>query len=163
MHSCPGKIFSLIPLIMADVGAVKKSRSNVQQGYSFRGIDDLYNAIHDALVKHGVFIVPVVIDRVQQDRESKRGGCLIYTSLVVSHKFYGPDGSYIEAVTVGEAMDSGDKSSNKAMSAAMKYAIIETFAIPTGDEADTENESHEIVKKKPAESTQPTLDAVEKF
>lgn len=137
-------IHELIPLIMDDVGAIEKSRKNQSQGYQFRGIDDVYNAMQPAFAKRGVFVVPSVLTQAREDRQTNKGGNLIYTILTVKHTFYAKDGSSVEAVTVGEAMDSGDKSANKAMSAAMKYAVMEVFAIPTEDAKDTENETHEV-------------------
>lgn len=139
-----GQIYGAICAIMKDVGEIAKGRKNLQQGYSFRGIDDVYNAMHKPLAEHGVFIVPSVIERDMREQPSKSGGVLFYTTLKVAHRFYAADGSYIEAVTCGEAMDSGDKSTNKAMSAAMKYAILEVFAMPTEGDNDTENHSHEV-------------------
>ncbi len=141
------QIYALIPLIMRDIGAIEKGRKNQQQGYQFRGIDDMYVAIQPSLIKHGVFVCPSVTDQKREDRQTKNGGTLIYTILTVKHTFYAPDGSSVEVVTVGEAMDSGDKSANKAMSAAMKYALIEVFSIPTEGDNDTENHSPEVAPR----------------
>jgi len=145
-----GKIFAAICAVMKDIDFIGKDRSNDFQRYKFRGIDDCYNAVHGPLTKHGVFIVPTVLERDFREYEKtgdKAGGMLFYTTLKVSHKFYAEDGSYVEAVTYGEAMDSGDKSTNKAMSAAMKYAILEVFAIPTEGDNDTENSSPAPAKR----------------
>jgi hypothetical protein len=149
MSEQPGKIYAAINAVMRDIDCIGKVRRNQQQHYSFRGIDDVYNAVHEPLAKHGVFIVPSVLERSQIEKATKTGGCLFYTVLKVSHKFYANDGSYVEAITCGEAMDSGDKSTNKAMSAAMKYAILEVFAIPTEGDNDSENHSPEPVAGQP--------------
>lgn len=143
----PQLIFTIIPKIMGDIGAISKTRTNSQQGYAFRGIDDMYNAIQPALVKHGVFCVPEVISREREERATQKGGVLFYTTLTVRHSFFASDGSSITVTTIGEAMDSGDKSTNKAMSAAMKYAFIELFCIQTDDDKDTENQTHEPTAK----------------
>lgn len=158
------EIYALIPKVMAEIGHIGKSRSNAQQGYKFRGIDDVYNAIQPALIKHGVFIIPSITKHTREERQTKTGGTLIYTILEVEHRFCAPDGSSIKAVTIGEAMDSGDKSSNKAMSAAMKYACLEVFAVPTEGDNDTENHSHEVAPRpqapaKPSEPTTPPAPA----
>ncbi len=143
-----GKIYGLIPLVMKSIGVIGKGRKNQAQGYQFRGIDDIYNATQSALIEHGVFVVPQIVECEREDRQTRDGkGTLIYTRMKVSHTFYGPDGSNVVAVTAGEAMDSGDKSSNKAMSAAMKYALIEVFCIPTEGDNDTENHSPEPAPK----------------
>ena len=146
MSSSP-LIFSLIPKVMGEVGAISKNRKNPQQGYSFRGIDDMYNAIQPAMVKYGIFCAPFVVSKEREERPSKSGGVLFYTTLTVKHTFFASDGSSVDVVTIGEAMDSGDKSSNKAMSAAMKYALIELFCIPTEEEKDTESQTHEPSQK----------------
>lgn len=142
-----GKIFAAIPKVMKAIGSIGKDRKSATQGYSFRGIDDLYNAASEALIAHEVFIVPVVLDMKREERQTKSGGGLLYTILTIKYTFYASDGSHFEAITIGEAMDSGDKSCNKAMSAAQKYAFLQVFAIPTEEPKDTENETHEVKKK----------------
>lgn len=157
-----GKIFSLIPQVMQAVGAIGKDRRNTGQGYNFRGIDDVYNAMQGPMCVAGIFCVPSVLDIKVDERQSAKGSTLIYTTLTVSHKFYASDGSFVEAVTVGEAMDSGDKSSNKAMSAAMKYAMLEVFCIPTEDEKDTEYQTHEVQPRQQVSPRPKTLNEAKK-
>jgi hypothetical protein len=73
----------------------------------------------------------------------------------IEFRFYHRDGSFVSCVTTGEAMDSGDKACNKAMSAALKYALIVEFCIPEEDpDADTENSSPEVAAKKAAPAQQ---------
>lgn len=137
------QIYELIPKVMAEVGAIEKGRKNTQQNYAFRGIDDVFSAFQPVLAKHQVFYVPEVMDKVVVERESSSGKALIYTTLTVAYTFFAPDGSNVRAVVVGEAMDSADKSSNKAMSAALKYALLQMFCVPTeSDDADAH--SHDV-------------------
>lgn len=146
--STGGKIFQAIPQIMASVGHIEKTRTNQQgSGYKFRGIDDVYAALQPLLHKHGVFFVPNVLESVREERQSKSGGTLIYTVLRVEYTFFADDGSTFKAMVSGEAMDSGDKSSNKAMSAALKYVLLQVFCIPTEEEKDTEYQSPEVKPK----------------
>lgn len=147
----PGKIYTLIPKIMGDIGAIGKDQKNKMQNYKFRGIDDIYNAVQPSLITHGVFVVPEVLETTTKDRLSTKGGTLIYVMHKVRYTFYADDGSYFEAIVSGEAMDSGDKASNKAMSAAMKYALLQVFCIPTEGDNDTENNSPEVDGQKPAD------------
>jgi len=128
---------------MADIGAVAKGRKNEQQGYMFRGIEDMYQAAHPALVKHKVFCCPQVTESDSQDRVMKNGTPAVRVTLKVAHRFYAPDGSYVEVITCGEGIDTSDKATNKAMSAAMKYAFIELFSIPTQDVEDSDKASPE--------------------
>lgn len=140
-------IFQKIPEIMSEIGFISKDRKNTQQGYQFRGIDDVYLALQGPLAKAGVFFSTKVIDQKREEKPSKSGGILIYTILTVKFTFYAQDGSNFSSTTVGEAMDSGDKSSNKAMSTALKYAMLQLFCIPTEGDNDTENHSPEPTSK----------------
>lgn len=142
------KIFSLIPKIMAEVGAIGKDRRNEHQKYQFRGIEDMYNAIQPALVKHGVFCVPQVLESSCTEGETKSNTTNYHVVMRVNHKFYADDGSFVEVITAGEGLDSSDKASNKAMSAAMKYAFIELLSLPTEDVADSDRESPEAGKSR---------------
>lgn len=145
-------VFSKISEVMEAVGAVEKKGKNAQQGYSFRGIDDMYNALNEHLAKAKIFFASEVLGQKREERQTKAGGNLIYTVLNIKWTVYAEDGSFITTETIGEAMDSGDKSANKAMSAAYKYALMQIFCIPTKEEKDTEHQTHEV---KPAEKPTP--------
>lgn len=129
-------IFEKIPAIMAEVPAIGKTKRNSQQGFNYRGIDDVQNALQNILPKHGVFYVPEILDSHREERTSSKGGNLIYTVLKVRYTFYASDGSSVAAIVQSEGMDSADKSSNKAMSAACKYALFQVFNIPTEEQVD---------------------------
>lgn len=145
------QIYAALSKVMHDVGHVGKDRKNPQQGYQFRGIDDVANAVQPAFVTHGVVCVPCVLEREREMVPTKSGGSMASVRLLVEHTFYASDGSSVTAVTLGEAMDSGDKASNKAMSAALKYALLETLCIPVDEpDRDTEEQSPERSKPKPA-------------
>jgi len=132
---------------------VSKDRSNQQQGYKFRGIDDCLNALAPVLAEHGVIIYPEVLEREQVERAAKHGGALFYTTVKVKYTFAADDGSSFQVVTYGEAMDSADKATNKAMSAAYKYAVIQTFCIPTEGDNDADAHTHEVVAQSTKAST----------
>lgn len=136
---------------MGEVGAIAKGRTNKEQGYAFRGIDDLYAALQGPLSAAGVFFAPEIISVERGERLTKSGTLMSVTLLTVSFTFYADDGSTVKVTTVGEGADSGDKSANKAMSAALKYALLQLFCIPTQDpDEDTENASPEFVPRPPA-------------
>lgn len=138
-----GKIYTAIPSIMGEIDAVGKNKKNAQQGFMYRGIDDVMNAINPALVKHSVFIVPEVLEQSREERQTARGGNLIYSVCKMKFRFCADDGSYIEAVTIGEGMDSGDKATNKAMAVAFKYACFQVFCIPTEEMKDPDADTPE--------------------
>ena len=130
---------------MAKTGLAKDSR-NTQQGYSFRGIDAVYNAVSPLLAEHGLCILPRVLARECVERQSNKGSALFYVTLEVEFDFVcSEDGSRHTIKTFGEAMDSADKATNKAMSAAYKYAVIQAFAIPTEGDNDADAHTHEVV------------------
>lgn len=138
------KIYEAISNVMADIGAVSKNKKNQQQGFMFRGIDDVMNALAPALVKNKVFIVPEVTHEERTERATTKGGVLFYTRLHVTYHFYTTDGSSVTAKVIGEAMDSGDKATNKAMSIAYKYAAFQVFNIPTEEMQDPDAEVHSV-------------------
>lgn len=110
------------------------------QGFQFRGIDDVYNMINPVMAQHQVITVPRVQSMEREERQTKSGGTLIYSMLTVEYDFVcGEDGSKITVgPVIGEAMDSGDKSCNKALAMAHKYILLQTFMIPThADDADS--------------------------
>lgn len=141
-----GKIYEAIIGVMKDVGVVGKNNTNQIQKYKFRGIDDVMNALNPAMIKNHVFVTPTIIEEHREERQTGKGGLLIYSVVKVKYTFYTDDGSSVEATVIGEAMDSGDKSMNKAMSAGFKYACFQVFCIPTEEMHDSEEDSPEPVK-----------------
>ncbi|MBR2869813.1 MAG: ERF family protein [Clostridia bacterium] len=135
-------IYESISRIMAEATPISKDKLNKQQGFKYRGIDDVMNTFYPLLAKHKVFIVPEVVEQQREERSTKNGGNLIYSILKIKFTFYAEDGSNISAVVIGEGMDSADKSSNKAMAVGMKYAMFQVFCIPTEDMIDPDSESH---------------------
>lgn len=148
-------IYSKISEIMSKVGSIWKDRKNASQWYNFRGIDDMYNALNSHLSEVKVFFAPEVLTIEREERATKSGWVLMYTVITMRFTAYAEDGSSVSTVTIGEAMDSWDKSANKAMSTAYKYALMQIFCIPTEEEKDTEYQTHEVAPRtysKPFES-----------
>lgn len=124
-------IYAAICGVMEDVGSIGKCDYNKSQRFRYRGIDAVMNALNPAMIKHKIFCTPEVMEQSREERTTKGGGTLIYSVCKMRYRFYTTDGSYVDAVVVGEGMDSGDKATNKAMSVAFKYACFQTFCIPT--------------------------------
>jgi hypothetical protein len=125
-----GAIYKLIPLVSRDVGSIAKARKNKTQGFDYRGIDDVLDAFHGPLAKHGVFVAPSYTMLETTERQTKNGGVQFVVRVSGSFAFYASDGSSVVAAALGEAMDSGDKAVGKAMSVALKYAMFQVFMIP---------------------------------
>jgi hypothetical protein len=137
------------------VEGISKDRKNDAQGYKFRGIDDVYNALAPLLAKNGLCILPRCTERTVVERINAKGTALFYVTVRADFDFVSSeDGSKHTITTYGEAMDSGDKATNKAMSAAYKYAAMQAFAIPTEGDNDADGHTHTV-----APSLVPILEA----
>jgi hypothetical protein len=147
-------IFETINAVMEEIGAVGKNSRNEKQKYMYRGIDDVMNALNPAFTKHKLFMVPEVVSQKREERQTANEKNLIHSVLSVKYTFYAEDGSSIYTIVPGEGMDSGDKASNKAMSAAFKYACFQTFCIPTEEMKDPDAET-----PPPSKPVKPTLEA----
>jgi hypothetical protein len=140
-------VYKAINAVQADLAreGIGKDRSNQQQGYKFRGIDDVYNALSPLLAKHGLCVLPRCTSREVVERINAKGTALFYVTVCAEFDFVAAeDGSKHTVVTYGEAMDSGDKATNKAMSAAYKYACMQAFSIPTEGDNDADATTHEV-------------------
>ena len=126
-------IYERIAAIMAEVPAIKKIKSNGDLPYKFRGIDDVYNTLHPLFVKYQVFTTSEILNYNREVWTNEKGKLMIEYALQVKYRFTAIDGSYLETQTMGQAMDSSDKASNKAMSMSHKTAILQIFMIPTLD------------------------------
>jgi hypothetical protein len=143
-------VYQAISAVQKDLSTqgISKDRKNMQgSGYAFRGIDDVYNALAPFLAKHGLCILPRVLNRESVERQSKAGGALFYITVEVEFDLVAADGSKHTIKTFGEAMDSGDKATNKAMSAAYKYACMQSFCIPTEGDNDADSQTHQVAPK----------------
>ena len=156
------QIYGLIAKAMKKVGAVGKDSVNQTQGFKYRGIDAVMNALSPVMAELGLFVVPEVIDHKREERFSTKQvwdneqkkkvdkkTTLLYSILTIKYTMYAPDGSNVSCVVIGEGMDSGDKASNKAMAVGLKYACFQMFMIPTEEmaQADPDRESHDVDPK----------------
>jgi hypothetical protein len=144
------KAINAVQIALAKSGISKDRQA---QTYKFRGIDDVYNAISPLLGEHGLCILPRMIRRECQERLTAKGSAIFYVIVEAEFDFVAAeDGSVHVVRTFGEAMDMSDKATNKAMSAAYKYAAMQAFAIPTEGDNDTENHN---IEPEPAAAPKP--------
>lgn len=140
-------VYQAINKVQADLckQGIGKDSTNSFDNYKFRGIDAVYNALSPLLAKYGLCILPRMLSRSCEERQSQKGGALFYVTVEAEFDFVAAeDGSKHTVKTFGEAMDRGDKATNKAMSAAYKYAAFQAFAIPTEGDNDADSSSHEV-------------------
>lgn len=142
------KAINAVQAELAKIGISKDRRNTQGSGYNFRGIDDIYNALAPLLAEKGLCILPRILARESVERVSKQGGALFYITVEAEFDFVATaDGSKHTVKTFGEAMDSGDKATNKAMSAAYKYAAFQAFCIPTEGDNDADGQTHQVQGK----------------
>ena len=139
-------IYERISKCISEVEAVGKNGKNQSQGYSFRSIDDFYDAMQPVLSRNRVFVAPTILEHTREQRTTAKGGFVMTTLTKVRYKIFTEDGSFIEADALGEGADSGDKSANKAAAGAMKYLFMNVFAVRVnGESHDSERESHDYM------------------
>jgi hypothetical protein len=138
LAAAPDPIHVAMSKVMAEIRAIEKSNRNQQQGYAFRGIDDVFNALQPVLVAHGVWYTPEAIENDHEWRQTKSGGWQHSTILKIRYRFYGPAGDSIVMESIGESADSADKSTQQAMSQALKSGLLQTFCIRTKESADND-------------------------
>lgn len=163
------KVYQAINAIqyaLSKIGITKAGRNTQGAGYNFRGIDQVYNTLSPLLAEHKLCILPRVVKSMQTERQSSSNKTLIYSYVTMEFDLVSSeDGSKHTICTVGEAFDSGDKSMNKAMSAAYKYAAFQAFAIPTEGDNDADAHTHEVAPSKviitPSQGIADTLPAEE--
>jgi hypothetical protein len=116
--------------------------------YNFRGIDDVYNAVSSELAEKKILVRPGYSNRACVERKAASGNALFYVTVEGMFRFVSAeDGSEMEVGPFfGEAMDTSDKGTTKAMSVAQRTAVIQTFCIPTeGEHKDPETSDHNVV------------------
>lgn len=128
---------------MAKEGIAKRSR-NQAQGYNFRGIDDTLGAFSRLLPKHNLTIIPNQVDRKETIFKSAKGADMRQVILTVDYTLVcSIDGSHHTIRTFGEAMDTGDKATPKALTAAYKYMMFQLFCVPVEGQPDADKDSPE--------------------
>ena len=128
--------------VMESVRSVAKGERNQQQGFVFRGIDAVMNAVGPALREHGVIILPEVLEHNLVGSQTSTGKSINVCRVKVRYTIYGPEGDSITGAAPGESMDSGDKATAKAMSVAYRTFLLQALTLPT-DEPDPDTETHE--------------------
>ncbi len=147
-------VYRQIALVQGELArtGIGKESENTFDRYKFRGIDAVYNALAPLLAKHGLCVLPRIIERDCQERVSRKGEPMFYVTVTAEFDFVAAeDGSVHTVRTYGEAMDRSDKATNKAMSAAYKYAAFMAFAIPTEGDNDADAHTPDVA---PAEQPQ---------
>lgn len=146
-------IHEAIPMITGAVAPIAKARQGTGVPFSFRGIDDVYAALNLLLAKHGVSILPEILEnRHEEAGKSAKGATMWRHFQLVRFHLYASDGSTVTADAEGEGLDNSDKATAKAASTAYKSMAFQVFCIPVGEKVDSEEESPEVDSDKTAET-----------
>lgn len=148
-------VYQALQAVSQDISHIGKNQTNQQQRFRFRGIDDVLNAIHGPLAKHGVAFIPSGITILNEtERATKSGSVQFYVRATVHYTIIGPAGDHIDAAVMAEAADMGDKVSSKLLSMAYKYLAFQVLSIPVEGMDDGDAHTPEPV----APETQPAWD-----
>ena len=133
----PPMIHAAIAAIIRDLPAIGKD-SRMDAGparFNYRGIDDIMPSVKTLFGRYGVHLAPSY--RVlAHETGLGRNGNQTWVQVEGTITWFASDGSSFDTVTIGQASDTSDKAFNKAETAAMKYAIVQTLAITDGDDPD---------------------------
>lgn len=158
METSENNVYQAIVGVLGDLSKVgiSKDNQNKQQGFSFRGIDDIYNELSKLLAKHKLCMLPRCLSREVTERKTAKGGAIFVVVVDVEYDLVcAVDGSKHTVRVPGEAMDTADKATNKAMSAAYKYACLQVFCIPTEGDNDADSTTHSVDPNERIESKLP--------
>jgi hypothetical protein len=130
-------IYQALNAVMHEVGYVQKKRSG-GVNYSFAGEAALIEAVRPAMVAHGIVVHPhQVVELIQDTYTTSKGSVMNRTTVIMIYNFvHAPTGSQLYVTVTGEGADIGDKSANKALTGAYKYALRQALMIETGDDPD---------------------------
>ncbi len=127
-------IYGQLAAVMADCTHVLKKDRNEHQRFLFRGIDAVVNAVGPVLRKHAVIVMPQIRECTYETVVTTTGKPSTACRVLVDYVFVsGRDGSTVVASVAAEAWDAGDKATPKAMSVAMRTALLQALALPTDD------------------------------
>lgn len=126
---------------------IEKSRMNTQEGYRFRGIDDIFDRLSPLLAEHKLCVLPRMLERERRKQRGLNGAGLISVCVKVAYDLISAeDGSIHTIEAYGEALDVGDKATSKAVSAAFKSAILQAFCIPISGRDDADAQTHRLAR-----------------
>jgi hypothetical protein len=137
---------SLVPLnlrqklaeVRRRIGYVQKRGHNERFNYSYVTAADIAGAIGDLLAELGVVVIPRLED-ISYESAVGRGETSRMARVVMGYIFADVDsGEQLVAKVAGQGVDPGDKAPYKAMTGALKYALLQSFLLATGDDPEDE-------------------------
>jgi hypothetical protein len=122
--------------VMGEVGYVRGTGRNTQQGYGYTSDADLLSALQPLMAKHGLMISPTTFEMHEIEWKTPKGGNGLLTRVFVTYTLRHISGEAVSVKAPGSGWNNMDKGIYSAMTGAYKYALRQLFAIPTGDDAE---------------------------
>lgn len=138
--------------IYCDVPRFEKSKKVTGSGpsYDYTPIEAIADWLRIEMGKHGIIMVPSKITPlIYEEAGVTRSGTTRWRYVMLVDWTITDGETSITVSSMGEAIDTGDKGSNKAQTAARKYALLGAFQLSTG--ADDPDARHPDAPKPPAE------------
>lgn len=138
-------IFAKLLAISSEIKTVAKNLEVSMGGGKYKAVGelDVLNAVKPLEHKHGVYSYPVsreIVESGTLESVDSRGNTKrqLFERIKTTYRFVNIDcpSEYIEIVSYGDGIDSGDKSVGKAMTYADKYALLKAYKVMTGDDPD---------------------------
>ena len=140
--------------VMAEVREVRKTERNQAQKFTFRGIDNVVNAVAGPLRKHKVRLKVDNIEHTITGKQNAKGNPVTFVTVKNRYTWVGPDGQTEENTVVAEAMDFSDKATAKANSVALRTFLLQALMLPT-DDADPDHDYIEETRPQQAQQEGP--------
>lgn len=146
----PG-IFKKMAKVMEKISRVPKNGKNKFFNYDYVTEADLTDHIRPILAEEGIAFTSTVLEATKTpvekegSKENKEGA--ISTVKMLFRLIDADDGSSIESVFLGEGSDKGDKGFYKAYTGCVKYFLMKTFLVATGDDPENDDAPKEKAGK----------------
>lgn len=135
--------------VMQEVEYVQKN--GTMQGaarYKYVSVDDVIARLRPKMVEHGIHFAPTGMEILSSEPyETSNGKMMNHYVLGVTYRLSHASGTFEEGYAIGEGSDNGDKACNKAMTAAKKYALLQSFCLETGEDDPDHDPSAEQERK----------------
>ena len=135
--------------VMGLVETIPKAGYNSFHKYHFATERDVADSVRKLLAERQVATIVNVESTARFEIPGKSGVRFVTETPVTVTFIDGETGEREIASAIGQGEDAGDKGANKALTAAVKYILMKTFLIPTGEDADGDAPSAETPKPEP--------------
>lgn len=151
MDSKELNLYQKILKITESIGSIKKTGKNQQQGYGFIEQSEVMAELRPQLVKWGVVIQPETVSRTTDKFQNSKGTTFVHANVVSRYTVINadnPEERFVSEWDAGEAMDTSDKATNKAVTASQKTYLMKLFNISDKDDADKDSPEAQPPKNK---------------